>query len=301
MLGALLESLAAPIAGPTFDAFWRATADTRARHRHPTLRAAGLGARADRLAFAFAGGYVAALSRLDPTLGPDDVAALCATEDGGAHPRAIHTTLKDGRLSGTKRFVSGGPLATRLLVVATTGEVDGRPRLVLVRVPPTAPGVTLTTMDELPFVPELPHASVELRDVVVTPADVLPGDGYADALKPFRTLEDLHVHAAVLGYLSAVARRSGWQHEARERLLASLVTAVALGDEDPRAAGTHLALAGVLATTRALVHELAPLWAKAPADEAARFERDRPLLDVAAKAREARRLKAWETLSRSGT
>lgn len=296
MLDGLLDSLSAPLAGPTFEAFWRETADTRARWVRPTLRAAALGARADRLAFAFIGGYAAALARLDPSLGPDDLGALCATEDGGAHPRAIKTSLKDGRLSGTKRFVSGGTLATTLLVVATTGEEAGRPRLVVVRVAPSAPGVTLTPMAELPFVPEIPHASVELRDVAVTSADLLPGDGYADALKPFRTLEDLHVHAAVLGYLASVARRNGWRHELRERLLAALVTAVALGEEDARAASTHLALAGLLSSTRALLDEATPLWALAPADEAARFERDQALLHVAGRAREARRIKAWESV-----
>lgn len=82
----------------------------------------------------------------------------------------------------------------------------------------------------------------------------------------------------------------------RERLLAALVAAVALGDEDARAPSTHLALAGVLSSTRALLDETRALWSSAGGDEAARFERDAPLLAVASKAREARRLKAWDVL-----
>ena len=38
-------------------------------------------------------------------------------------------------------------------------------------------------------------------------ADLLPGDGYDIYLKPFRTIEDIHVHAALIGYLVGVARR----------------------------------------------------------------------------------------------
>ena len=39
------------------------------------------------------------------------------------------------------------------------------------------------------FVPEISHAEVELDRVKVSDADVLPGDGYDDYLKPFRTIE----------------------------------------------------------------------------------------------------------------
>lgn len=290
--------LAAPTpAGPTFEAFWRATRADRARFEDPTQRAVALGFSSDRLGFAFLGGYASALTRVDATLGPDDLGALCATEEGGAHPRAINTSLAGGRLWGAKRFVSGGPFATRLLVVATTGtHGDGRPRLVVARVSPGAKGVRLEAMPELPFVPEVPHASVALEAVAVAPGDVLPGDGYTDVLKPFRTLEDLHVYAATLGYLWSVARRAGWPRPVAERLWAAISAALALGGASPSAPATHLALAGLLGTSAQLLDEVAPLWASAPEDEAARFARDRPLLLVAQKAREARRDKAWASL-----
>jgi hypothetical protein len=293
----LTHLLTRPEARSTFPEYWAFTRGVRATFDDPTERAVALGFHADRLGFAFLGGYAAAMTRLDPMLGVDDLGALCATEDGGAHPRSIKTSLVNGALSGTKRFVSGGPFATRLLVVASEGQdADGRSRLRVVRVDPKAPGVVWEPMRDLPFVPEIPHVSVELREVRVQPADLLPGDGYLGALKPFRTWEDLHVHAALLGYLVSVARRSSWPPQVQERLFTAVAATVGLGGADPQRAGTHLSLAGLLSTTTALLDEVEPLWAEAPPDEAERFQRDRPLLQVAAKAREARRQKAWAAL-----
>lgn len=292
----LSHLLTRPEPQSTFDSFWKTTRSLRASFTNPAERAVALGYHADRLGFAFLGGYAAAMTKLDPTLGPDDLGALCATEDGGAHPQAIKASLADGKLNGTKRFVSGGAFATRLLVVASEGTTDeGRNRLRVVRVAPKSPGVTLQPMPELPFVPEIPHASVELREVIVRAADLLPGDGYDDALKPFRTLEDLHVHAGLLGYLASVARRDDWPPHAQERLLAAIAAAVGLSDSDPSHAGTHLALASLLESTDALVADTRELWS--PGDERTRFVRDLPLLKVASKAREARRQKAWAALA----
>jgi len=51
------------------------------------------GLMADRLGWAFATGYRAALGQLVPSLAPDAMAALCVTEEGGNTPRAIPTRL----------------------------------------------------------------------------------------------------------------------------------------------------------------------------------------------------------------
>src|SRR5262245_25603109 len=95
--------------------------------------------------------------------------------------------------------------AQSLLVVASTGNVDGKNRLRVVRVPANAAGVRIEPA-VAPFVPEIAHARVTLDGVRVSAGDLLPGDGYDDYLKPFRTIEDLHVHGALLGYLIGVAR-----------------------------------------------------------------------------------------------
>jgi len=119
----------------------------------PIDRAVRGGHAADRLGYAFAAGYGAALSALVPGVPPHT--SLCATEEGGAQ---------------------------------------------VVKVDPRAPGVTLTEMPPPPFALEIGHAEVRL-DTMVSPEAVLPGDGYDAYLKPFRTVEDVHVHGARLGWM----------------------------------------------------------------------------------------------------
>ena len=254
-------------------------------------RAVALGAMADRLGRAFLGGYAAAITALDPSLGPDERGALCATESGGGHPRAILTTLENGRLNGSKHFVSGGSLATVLLVVAKTGEKDGRPALRVARIRANQPGVTVEQGAPLDFIPEVPHGAVIFQDAQVEA--VLEGDGYERYLKPFRTIEDLHVFGAVLGCLVANGR-SAFPQSTTEQLLGVIAAIVSLGREDPRSPSVHLALAGVLKTSRALIDSL-DLSGLEPGFRE-RFLRDRPLLQIAQRVREQRRVKAWESI-----
>jgi acyl-CoA dehydrogenase len=281
-------------------AWWDATAADRAAWPTPVDRAIAGGACAARLGFAFAGGYTEALHVLLPELPPRSITALCATEEGGVHPRAIRTTLTavaPGRyeLSGRKKWATVGPAASSLLVLASTGEDAGKNQLRAVLVRADAPGVRLIAATT-PFVPEIPHAEVALDRVIATDADVLPGDGYDTYLKPFRTIEDIHVHAAFAGYLLGVARRHRFAPELAERLLAHTVALRALAGADLGAATTHLALAGILDQSRQLVADLEQAWSAAPDDEWTRWQRDRPLLRVAAAARAARRDRAWSLL-----
>lgn len=299
-MSSLLRALCtAPIAPPvaTLADWWSATRAVREQFPSPIERAAASGLHADRLAWAFASGYQAALGALFPALGRHDTAALCATESAGARPRDIQTALEDGRLSGAKQWATAASLASALFVVARTGtSADGRPALRVVRVSPAAPGVVVTPLGDLPFVPELPHASLTFTGVGVAEADVLPGDGYTQYLRPFRTVEDLHVHAALLGYLVGVARRCSWPGEFHEALLAHVATCVALANEPADAAPTHLALGGFLAASRRTLEACAPHLTGLPPAERARWERDQPLLLVAERARKARLERARERL-----
>jgi alkylation response protein AidB-like acyl-CoA dehydrogenase len=277
-------------------------------------RAAAGGFLADRVGYAFAAGYQEALGRLLsaaphalPALQP---VALCATEDGGVHPRAIQTTLtsrspEDPRapsvLRGRKRFVSLGALARWLLLIVRRGVDDGgRSQLAAVCIPADRPGIALHAAPETPFVPEIPHASVELREVEVQADEILPGDGYLRYLKPFRTVEDLHVHAAVLGYLIQIARRSGWPQSRIAEALAILCALGPLSDAPPLSPAAHVALAGGIAATARWVADSASLWAQVDAEIAARFARDQRLLSVAGQARSARLESAWRALCAAG-
>jgi acyl-CoA dehydrogenase len=288
---ALLEAKP-PVVDSLF-AWWSTTAPARESYHATVDRSLVGGALADRLGYAFAGAYGEALRALVPEL--EGIAALCITEAGGNHPKAIETTLVpvDGgyELSGHKKWATIGSLAQSLLVCATTGNHHLR----MVRVRAAAAGVTITP-SSAPFVPEIPHAEITLERVAVSEADLLPGDGYDDYVKPFRTIEDLHVHAALLGYLIGVARRRRFATDTIESLLALVATTRSIALADPKSPTTHVLLAG---TFRLLAREVAAveaMWSQSPDDEWQRWQRDRVLLQVASKAREARRDKAWSLL-----
>ncbi|MFT3707986.1 MAG: acyl-CoA dehydrogenase family protein [Archangium sp.] len=245
------------------------------------------GADSDRLGHAFFKGYTAAISFLDPSIAESEIGALCATEDGGGHPRAIQTTLIDGVLNGTKHFVSGGSQATQLLVVAKIGERDGRPELKVARINAKATGVKVEDLPPLDFVPEIPHGSVTFTNARVDA--VLEGDGYDRYVKPFRTIEDLHVFGAIVACL--IANGSRLSQSTLERFEATLASIRQLASQSPSSPQTHIALAGVLAIARETIASMD--GSGFDDDFRSRFERDRPLLRIAEKVREQRRITAW--------
>lgn len=265
-------------------------------------RAIAGGFAADRVGWAFASAYQAALRAMVPALSDGIVAALCVTEAQGTSPRAMQTTLAETgtgglRLDGAKRWTTLGPAGGRFLVAARDARAPGeRPSIRLIAVPADAAGVHIQAMPPTSFVPEIPHAQLRLDNVMVRDADVLPGDGYTQYVKPFRTIEDLHVHAAVLAYLLRESRRLAWPRRWTEDALATLLAFCAVADLDPAAADTHIALAGAMGQAERCVSEGDALWAGSPDAEAAmRWQRDRKLLTLASQARAARIAKAWES------
>jgi len=298
--------LAAPQARTTDDvaawwALWRSIAEP---HTGPAALAVAGGFAADRVGWAFASGYQAALRALLPELPLDTLAALCVTEAEGNRPRHIRTTIApqpDGtlRIDGAKRWTTLGPASTLLLIVgAMPAPADAsRPVLRVAPVPVPTPGLVLQPMPPTRFVPEVPHAQVQMHDVRVGADALLPGDGYDAYVKPFRTIEDLHVTLAVLAYLLREARSRCWPAAFNEELVAALGLLMQLALEDPRAALTHVALAGALRIAQRLYAEAATLWATAAADPAAqRWQRDAPLFEVAGAARKQRAERAWQRL-----
>lgn len=281
----------------------RGPEDTVARAALGGLAAAGHAAHAG-LAWAFASGYEAALARLDPeAVRGGRVTALCATEDGGAHPRAIRASLAPAAggagagwtLDGRKSWVTLGEHAEVLLVVASTGlDAQGRNRLRVARIPASRPGVRVEPGAGTPFAPEIGHARVVLEGVAVADGELLPGDGYDAVLKPFRTIEDAHVMAALVGWAVGVARASRWEPAFLEQAAGVAVVLHAVGAADPSRPETHIALAAAIASTRRLL-DGAP-WDRADAALRAGWERDRALLDVASRVRAARLESAWRAI-----
>lgn len=309
-MDAIAEALQAPQrsqACGTVAEWWPRWLALAARHRGSIERAIAGGAEADRLGWAFAAGYQAALRALLPSLPDDVLAALCVTESEGNHPKAIRTVLApEGggfSVSGEKRWTTLGPDGGLFVVIAReAGSADDRPSLKAVLLRSGTPGLAVLPMPAARFVPEVPHARIRLENVHVGPGAVLPGDAYERIVKPFRTVEDIHVHAATLAYLVAEARVRGWPGGWVERAAAALHALARLSALDPLAPATHIALSGALAVGQGLVEEADRHWAERDDEPARRWRRDRELLGVASKAREQRLASAWRKLdSASGT
>ena len=293
------------------------------RAHWPQIAATGLapfdlavraGLTADRLAWAFGGGYQAALRELQPErLAGSDTASLCATEATGKRPRDIQATLQtmaDGslQLNGAKRWSTMSPVATQLFVLVrdartaadgdphqhTEAGAPDRPALKLLRVSATAPGVSIRPMPATAFTPELPHAELTLTQVAIAPDDVLPGDGWSDHVKPFRTLEDTFVSAACLAFIVRVALDEGWPHTIVEDSLNALCALQTLANQSPARAATHIALAGTL---RAIshIHDAIDAHVAQHLDRAASqaWQRDRKLFGISGATRDVRTQRAW--------
>ncbi|MCH8541949.1 MAG: acyl-CoA dehydrogenase family protein [Alcanivorax sp.] len=314
----LLDSLRAPIAPPLTEdlADWRqrwlalTAAHTDASPADHAIRG---GAMADRLGWAFAAGYQAAMAAGFPQDGVAGLQAFCATEAGGNRPRDITTSLQreDGawRLSGIKAWSTFGQACDSLFVVVREEEArevldekeadSSRPQLRVVRVPASATGVTFQPQPPLPFIPEVPHCGVAFESVALPDDAVLPGDGYSDYLKPFRTIEDIHVMLALLAHGLREVRRLGGPAEAAllSALGAALASVSALAERDPAAPLTHWLLDAAQEDAAALYERVGALLAAHPADPAAaRWQRDARLFGIAGKARALRAQRARELL-----
>lgn len=303
MLPQLPAAQAAALACETVAEWWPRHRAIAAEHQDPIHQAIVGGFVADRVGWAFASGYQAALRALVPDLPADRICALCVTEEEGNSPSAIKSTLRRNGsgliLDGAKRWTTLGPEGGALFLVAArdADAAGARPSLKVARIASDAAGVTVEKMPPTRFVPEVPHARLRFEGVRVAESALLPGDGYDQYVKRFRTVEDIHVQAAVLSYLMREAQRLSWPEGWIERLSALLAALGKIADMPPENAETHISLAGALAISAGLVGEAEALWMKSATDPAAlRWVRDRELLQVAGKAREQRTKRAWERL-----
>jgi acyl-CoA dehydrogenase len=261
---------------------------------------------ADRVGWAFASGYQAALRALFPDAPADRICALCVTEADGNSPKAIKSALKKSEhgwhLNGAKRWTTLGPDGA-LFFVAARDEAASRerPAIKIVRVSSASAGLNIQAMPATKFVPEVPHAQLQFENLQIQESEILPGDGYDQYVKPFRTVEDIHVQAAVLAYLMREGQRLSWPQHWLERLSALLAALGKISDMPAAHAETHIALAGALAIGAGLIGECEEFWRKNAIDPAAlRWARDRELLKVASGAREQRTARAWEKLRQAG-
>jgi hypothetical protein len=274
-----------------------------AEYADPFERAIRGGFEADRVGWAFCAGYQAALCALIPSLRAGTIAAFCVTEEEGNHPRNVRTALERSRsgglvLNGEKHWATLASDARLFLVVARDAQISGpRPALRLTQVPAGAPNIALALMPATRFIPEVPHGRIAFRNVELPSDAACSDDAFERYVRPFRTVEDIYVRAAVLAYLVREARRFGWPETWIEQALLALSGLRSLARDDPSVAATHVALAGALSVCSGLFARADSLWTSSPDKAAgARWRRDREVLVVASAARTQRREKAWERL-----
>lgn len=250
LLAALAQSPARCSDFTAWRAAWRSSGD-------PVRDALHGGLAAGNLALAFAAGYQAALRLLLPArLPPEAFAALLLSEGRRQRPEELATRLQaraDGFvLDGEKSWLTGGEHADILLVVARSDArneadvaraADAPVPAVLVLLPRATPGVTLEARADVPVLHELPHARARFADVPVAAAQVLPGDGWRDYGKPFRSCEDICVSLAFAACLFAQGRREGWPETLLATLAGCVLRLADLARMPTGDAHTHLLLA----------------------------------------------------------
>ncbi|MEM9651585.1 MAG: acyl-CoA dehydrogenase family protein [Actinomycetota bacterium] len=258
---------------------------------------------ADRRSLASVAGHQAAIRRLFPATPDDSIVAFCVSEDRGPRPSHIHTSLTpvgDGDnhvMNGHKRWGSMAPVADLCYVAASVGHgADGRNQLRMVHLPTDRPGITIDLEPYVEWGPEFQICDLHFNEVPVAAADIIPGDGYVDAIKPFRLVEDVYNTAGTLIGLFRLGRRLDWPTEDLERLLGLIVQSAAIAQTDIASPVSVLLLTDFLRRSDAAWGEI---WAKhtdVPAEVAEAWSPERGLLGVAAAARDTRRTNAWAAL-----
>jgi len=232
---------------------------------------------------AFLAGYQAALRALWSDA-PPGLGALCTTERRKLRPADMTTRCENGQLIGSKDFVTAGGAAQWLLVSAREESVGESPRIGLFVVEPSGAGVSLVAGPDLPIVPDIAHGRLSLERAA---GKRLPGDGWSEYVKPFRSHEDLYVLAALTAWLYGVALLEQWPRALVLRLLGVLAAAAEVARRPAHEPATHLLLAALLEQFAALQPEVALADSQGP--RGALWRRDRAVLGLARDA-QARRL-----------
>ncbi|MGE8326961.1 acyl-CoA dehydrogenase [Pseudomonas urmiensis] len=244
---------------------------------------------------AFLIGYQAALRVLWPSA-PAALGALCATERRSVRPADMHSRLEGLRVTGRKDFVTAGLEAEWLLVAARCEAAGESAQLKLAVVYPGEPGVTLEALPTLPLMPEVGHARLTLQHAA---CELLAGDGWDAYVKPFRSLEDLYVLAALVAWLYGVGQECAWPQALQLRLLGLLGGCAEGSRQCADSVGCHLLLGGLFAQFNALRGELDQALAAGPEQWAQLWQRDQGVLALATAARDKRLAKAWATVGLS--
>jgi acyl-CoA dehydrogenase len=126
----------------------------------------------------------------------------------GAHPKFLKTSAvyKEGfyYLSGEKTFLTNGPIADLFIVIAVSGELDGKKQFTAFILPKECDGLDILPPMKIPFFKPAPHGSIRLNNCKVAAASVLgvKGSAYEDIVLPFREIEDTVMAGPVTGAMA---------------------------------------------------------------------------------------------------
>lgn len=160
-------------------------------------------------------GTEAQKSRWLPGLARGDFSlSIAISEPGaGAHPKRLKCAARrdgdDYILNGEKAYLTNGPLADVFLVLAITGEKDGRKQFSAFLVPRDSTGFEETEGVEIDFLRPSPHCGIRLSDCRVSADNMLGPEGTAFeriSLK-MRAVEDALATAAQAGGLAYLLHR----------------------------------------------------------------------------------------------
>lgn len=250
-----------------------------------------------QFSFAFMAGYQAALEKMFPAIAPNQLKALCVSEEKGGHPKVIQTTLIDHQINGLKTYVTAGSDAAHLLVLCKTDQqVEGRPLLKMVHLPYESDSIEITDF-EVPFMLEVKHGKLTLKDIHITESQILEGDGYSQYTKPFRTLEDICVGVAYQAMLLRQAIDHQWDAAVRDHLLLNIYTLKNFLTLPPLSKETHLLLAAQDQQFESLLPAIELNIANhSPATFKADWAINKKVISLGKKIKQIRRSKAREML-----
>ncbi len=243
---------------------------------------------------AFLAGYQAALRALLPSA-PHGLGALCLTEQRASKPADIQTRLIDQQITGDKDFVITGSAAQWLIVLVRSELAAQAPRLSAVLVSTDNPHVSLHARPAFAMLPDIAHSTVQFSQAQ---CQLLSGDGWDDYSKPFRTLEDGHVLAALCAWLYGQSLLDHWPQALKLQLIAVLASLKEALAQPPQAAASHLLLASALAQFASLQTQISDALATHSSPNTAQaWQRDKAVLTIANSARVRRLQIALDALN----
>jgi acyl-CoA dehydrogenase len=147
----------------------------------------------------------------------------------GAHPKLLTTraeTVASGyRLHGEKAWVSNGPDADAIIVIAITRQEEGRKRYSAFITPRDTPGLAMVDMPGFHALRPSRHCHMTLANCAL-PASALLGEpdtAYERMALTFRDVEDAVGTFSALGAFEFLIRRLGGEGEERDLALGAII------------------------------------------------------------------------------